>query len=180
MQRTLWLTLALLLGGMPGLAADDDHPAPRVIDDVRFDFLRNLEGIWFGQADSGEMPEGRYEFRVTAGGTAIEEREMIGTPMEMMTVYHMDRGQLVATHYCMIGNQPHLTAAPGLVNDTLSFACNGIPGNEKSHDAHHVHAWSMQLRDDGTLYYSAELTEDGKVTQTPSVVLVRQQETASR
>ena len=81
MQRTLWLILALLLGGTLGLAADQDPPTPPGIDDARFEFLKNLEGKWVARADSGKLPEERYEFRVTAGGTAIEEREMIGTPL---------------------------------------------------------------------------------------------------
>ena len=59
-----------------------------MIDDVRFDFLKNLEGTWVARAGSGEMPEGRYEFRVTAGGTAIEELEVASGDESIRIVMH--------------------------------------------------------------------------------------------
>jgi hypothetical protein len=180
MERTLWLALALLLGGTLAVDAGDRPPAPPKIDDSRFEFLAGLEGTWVGRSESGGMPDGTFEFRVTSGGTAIEEREMIGTPMEMMTVYHMDGDALVATHYCMLGNQPHLRAAGRVVDGTLAFSCDGHPGNTTSHDEHHVHAWSITRQDDGSLLYSAELMENGHITEKPTTVLVRRTKTASR
>ncbi|HXV75589.1 MAG TPA: hypothetical protein VD788_04660 [Candidatus Polarisedimenticolaceae bacterium] len=179
MNARLLLTACALLVATLGLAEDHEHAAAPKVDDARFQFLEKLAGQWVTRSATGAMPAGLFEFRVTAGGTAIEEREMIGTPMEMLTVYHLDGGELVGTHYCMIGNQPKVKAAPKVTDNTLAFACNGTPGNAKSHDEHHVHAWSIQLREDGSLLYNAELSENGTVTEEPSVVLVRQ-ETASR
>lgn len=172
-------SVALLAGG-PLLADEGPQHAPPVIDDARFEFLKKLEGTWVGSPPQEGSPSGVIEFRLTAGGTAIEEREFVGTPMEMVTLYHMDGGNLVATHYCMLGNQPHLTAAKEVVDDRLSFSCNGKPGNTSSHDEAHVHGWSIRLDGDDRLLYSGELVEDGKVTETPSFVLTRERETASR
>ncbi len=180
MKRICLITMILLLSGAWVGAADPDVPTAPAIDDPRFDFLKRLEGTWTAEGDQEGMPEGRFEFRVTSGGTAIEEREMIGTPMEMMTVYHMDGRDLVATHYCMLGNQPHVTAARKVVDDTLVFSCNGKPGNARSHDDEHIHGWSMRLDGDGKLYYEAQLVKEGKATEAPAFVLTRQSETASR
>ena len=105
---------------------------------------------------------------------------MIGTPMEMLTVYHMQGKDLVATHYCVLGNQPRLKAAKRVDDDTLAFSCSGKPGNAGSHDDKHVHAWSMKLEGHDRLVYSAELMEDGEPAEAPSFVLTRQAETASR
>ena len=105
---------------------------------------------------------------------------MIGTPMEMVTLYHMDGAELVATHYCAMGNQPRMRAAHQVVDGTLSFACNGKPGNAASHDEAHIHSWSMRLSADGRLHYAAEMTQPGKPSEKHEVVLIRDSETARR
>lgn len=161
---------------VPVLAEEAAHPAAPT--DARLDFLRSLAGSWVGEfADKGEQS---FEFRVTAGGHAVEEREMIGTPMEMLTVYYLEGKDLVGTHYCMLGNRPRLKATARIKNNTLTFACAGTPGGAKSHDEEHVHGWSIRLGDDGRLHYSAELVREGEVTQAPTVVLSRSVETAAR
>ncbi len=174
-----YMALTVLLGAAAA-AASEDHVAAAAAADPRLEFLRGLAGTWVGKSGPEATSESLYEFRVTAGGHAVLEREMIGTPMEMLTVYHMDGADLVATHYCVLGNQPRLTAARRIVDDTLAFSCTGKPGNARSHDEEHVHGWSMRLDGDGRLQYSAELVESGKVSQAPSLVLTRKHPTGSR
>ncbi len=147
--------------------------------DPRFEFLERLEGTWTTPPEEGNPPR-TFEFRVTAGGSAVEEREMVGTPMEMVTLYYLDGEDLAATHYCMIGNRPQLTASKTLENGTLRFSCAGKPGGAASHDEEHVHGWTMKLDREGRLHYAAELVKDGAVSETPAFVLSRQTETASR
>jgi len=154
---------------------------PAVAQDARLEFLKGLQGNWVGQFSEDEMGEQMFEFRVTAGGHAVEEREMIGTPMEMLTVYYLEDTDVIGTHFCMLGNRPQVKAATRVQNNTLTFTCNGTPGNSKSHDEEHVHGWSMRLDDDGRLHYSAELVREGQVTEAPTVILTRlPEETASR
>jgi hypothetical protein len=184
MKRIFVLSLVLagvlaILLGWSTLRAEEQQHGPPPSDDPRFEFLKQLQGTWVTEGND-EMPGGVFEFRVTAGGHAVEERELIGTPMEMLTVYHMQGKELVATHYCMLGNQPHMKAAKKVLDNTLDFACNGKPGNSRSHDEEHVHGWSMRLDPDGTLRYSGELLREGTVTEAPAFVLTRQSETASR
>ena len=185
MKRILQLASIVLLAPLAGvLAADHEEHAAAAADrsrDPRFEFLAALAGNWIAEAGSAEMPaSARFEFRLTAGGTVVEEREMIGTPMEMVTLYHMDGADLVATHYCALGNQPRMRAAKHVVEGTLSFACNGKPGNAASHDDAHIHAWSMRLSPDGRLHYSAEMTQPGRESEEHEVVLIRNLETARR
>lgn len=170
-------TLCLAL--IPGVAAEEAEQAPAP-QDARLEFLKALRGTWVSEVDHAEMGEQVFEFRVTAGGHAVEEREMIGTPMEMLTVYYLEGKDVVGTHFCVLGNRPRVKATTRVENNTLTFACNGTPGNAKSHDEEHVHGWSMRLDDDGRLHYSAELVRDGQVTEAPIVVLTRRAETASR
>ena len=180
MKSALFVAIAILLLVPAAGAGEGDHAAAPAVNDPRFDFLKQLEGTWVSPASDGGHPPGIFEFRLTAGGTAIEEREFVGTPMEMLTVYHMQGKELVATHYCMLGNQPRMVAAKRVKKNTLSFDCTGTPGNAASHDEEHVHGWAIKLADDGRLHYSAELVKAGEVTETPNVVLTRTTKTASR
>ena len=170
-----------LLAPLSIVAEDQGSHGPPASDDPRLEFLRSLAGTWVVESGPGEMPgDSIFEFRVTAGGHAVEEREMTGTPMEMLTVYNMDGDDLVATHFCMLGNQPHMTAAKRVVDGSLSFACDGKPGNTKSHAEQHVHGWAIQRDGDDKLVLSGEVIKEGKVSEAPQFVLTRQQETASR
>jgi len=172
-SNTFLVVVALFLAGGAISAAPTD--------DARFTFLKGLAGTWVGESDMPEHPgEMTIEFRLTAGGTAVEEREMAGTPMEMVTLYYMEGPDLMATHYCMLGNQPHFKAAKIATDGTLSFACNGKVGNTASHDEHHVHAFSMRLDKEGRLLYDAAMAESGKTVEGPSLVLTRSTETATR
>jgi hypothetical protein len=54
------------------------------------------------------MPPAHSVYRITAGGSAVQETIFPGTKMEMLSIYHMDKGRLLMTHYCALGNQPHV------------------------------------------------------------------------
>ncbi len=142
MLRIIWAMVALsVLVATPAIADD------------RLEFMKALAGEWVAE---GEELNGKYEFRVTAGGHAVEEREMIDTPMEMLTVYHLDGGDLVGTHYCMMGNRPRVIGSALSENSKrIEFTCDGKPGNTRSHDDPHIHHWSMTLQEDGSLQYDA-------------------------
>ena len=178
-----YVTAAALLGLLSAVllvAAEQARPAPAPADDPRFEFLKSLAGTWVVEPGPGEPGGGIVEFRVTAGGHAVEEREMVGTPMEMLTVYNMDGQDLRATHFCLLGNQPRVTAAPRLVNGSLSFLCDGHPGNTRSHAEEHVHGWAIQRNDDDTVVLTGEVMKDGTSTEAPRFVVTRQPETATR
>ena len=69
--------------------------------------MKSLVGTWKGTADMGQGPmEFTVEYRLVAGGSAIEERIFAGSPKEMVTMYHDKKGKLSLTHYCMLGNRP--------------------------------------------------------------------------
>lgn len=179
-MRHVLIVLALAIPlGVAG-AEEREHHGPPPPNDPRFEFLKKLEGTWKGDTGKEGKPEGVFEFRVTAGGHAVEERDFVGSPMEMLTVYHMDGEDLVATHYCMVGNQPRVKAAKKIRDDTLAFSCSGRPGNAGSHDDGHIHGWSMRLDREGRLHYSGEFLEKGEVTEKPSFVMTKQRKTASR
>jgi hypothetical protein len=74
-----------------------------------FDLLKGLAGQW---TDAQAKPAGELvpsiQFMVASGGTVVEEVQFPGSAHEMRSLYFMDGNELVMTHYCGIGNQPHM------------------------------------------------------------------------
>ena len=145
--------LAAALLAVPALAAGCAHPdgyaapadtGPAAADAARsgaaFRSLAALAGTWEGDFSMGES-KGRdtVDYRVTAGGSAIEEVLFRGKPHEMVTLYHLDSGRLVLTHYCAAGNQPTMVLAPGDDPADLKFeflrGSNMAPGDGHMHEA---------------------------------------------
>ena len=100
------------------------------------DKMKSLAGTWQGQA--GEMGAATVTYRVVSNGSAVEEDLFPGTPHEMITMFHEDNGQLIATHYCALGNQPRLVGGatgPNTVELAMADITNyhADPGNYMGH-----------------------------------------------
>ena len=175
MRRILILAAVAVLTGttaaMVTMAVAENEEAAQA--DPRLVFLSSLEGTWVSESSSDDLHEGVFEYRVTSGGTTVEERLMVGSPHEMLTVYHMDGRDLIANHFCMLDNQPRFTASRRIDNGTLVFDCDGEVSNTESHNEQHIHNWTMTLADDGTLRFSATMIKDGEVVEQPAFVLAR-------
>ena len=74
----------------------------------------------------------------------VMERLFEGQPHEMVTMYHLDGDELVLTHYCAMGNQPHMalqseSTAERLVFDFVSG------GNMASTNDMHMHSGAIRF-----------------------------------
>lgn len=167
---SLMLISVLMLNTEPA-RADGSMPEPP--SDARFVFLKGLEGKWNVPPHGEGMPEGIFEYRVSAGGTVVEERQMTGSPMEMLTVYHMDGADLLATHYCMLNNRPHMKADTAVAGNSLAFTCTQHVGNATSHDDQHIHGWKLTLGADGGVSYMVDIFKDGQVVNSSEMKLTR-------
>jgi hypothetical protein len=108
----------------PVAAAFDERAA--------FERLKSLAD-WKGFATGNA--EVRY--RVVGAGNELLETQLPGSDHEMVSVFYLDHGHLVLTHYCALGNQPHLrldTAASS--PDRLVFALDGGTNLDPAKDAH--------------------------------------------
>ena len=127
------------------------HHADIDMSRSQFDFIKGLEGEWAGKAEgAGETHDVVFRYRVTAGGTAVEETMSPGTEHEMVTMYHMDGSRLVLTHYCAAGNQPRMVAMNWEVDTqvhTIRFGFDGAT-NLTSKQTGHMHDMVMTI--DGT------------------------------
>lgn len=82
-----------------------------------FDKLKSLEGNWSGKTIDGRAVETSY--RVTSGGSAVMGE--IKGKEDMISMFSMDGGRLLMTHYCAVGNQPRMAATASPDGKTITF-----------------------------------------------------------
>ncbi len=123
-MKTLLTVLAMSLAALSSGCA---QMKPSVAEDqsgnaALFESLKKLEGRWDGpDADKDGKPDATTVFKLTAGGSAVEETLFPGAPHEMVDLYVMDQGKLVLTHYCLLGNQPRMAAGKESTPQKLVF-----------------------------------------------------------
>jgi hypothetical protein len=178
------MTRRLMLGGLLLLAfgvstRGDDKPAapaaPTAPAHPQLERIKKLAGTWV-MADKDGKPTDQVAsvYKVTAGGSAVMETIFPGTPMEMVSVYHLDKGDLVMTHYCMLGNQPKMKADPKSAKDTIKFDFAGGTNFDVNKDMH-MHEGQLKFIDDNTIEFSGAAWVNGKPAQDhcPTFKLVR-------
>ena len=164
MIRMMTLILVAAMG-VAAVGQDPDEPKK----DARFEKIKALKGDWVavGREDKGVV----VSYRVSAAGTAVFETIFVGQPHEMVSVYTMDGGELLMTHYCALGNQPRMKAGE-LKDGVLSFAYTKVVENTKSHDENHIHGLKMTFGE-GTLQHDWSSLKDGKESEVTTISLVR-------
>ena len=122
-----------------------------------FERLKSLAGRWEGSAGEAGKPGDPLvvEYAVTAGGTAVMETIFAGEPHEMFTVFTLDGADLIATHYCSGGNQPHYRFKPSAQPGQVTMDFDGGTSLDQSKDAF-IHDVRYDLGTDGKV--RAELT----------------------
>ncbi len=109
--------------------------APAGAGAMAFQQLKGLVGEWRGQ-----RPDGReigVTYRLSARDSVLVETWNLGPGLESLTIYHMDGGELMATHFCPQGNQPRLRmkrAAASRFDFTFYDATGVKPGQAIQHD----------------------------------------------
>ena len=137
------------------------------------DTIKKLVGDWL-ELDENGAPTDKVvsSYRVTAGGSAVMDIEFAGSEHEMLTVYHQDGDDLVLTHYCMLGNQPHMRAEPGTGPDKLVFNCEGGTNIDCAVDQH-MHRGEITLIDEDHILSKWFMLDKGENTYTADFKLVR-------
>ena len=149
-----------------GAAAKSDAPS-------KLDLIKKLTGDWVEVGQDGKSTDKVVStYRVTAGGSAVEETLMAGTDHEMVTVYNMDGDVLMLTHYCVAGNQPHMKAEKQSDPNRVVFHCAGGT-NMKSEIDEHMHHATIVWRDNDHIHSEWQEVKDGKNTMTTSFNLAR-------
>jgi len=153
MKRILIAMTLLALARIAGA----QQPAGKSSAESQFDRLKELAGDWQAIAvENGKETTGLLTFRVASGGSVLLADLAPGTAHEMITMFHRDSEDLLATHYCLIGNQPRLRAVAGTDPKVISFEfkdATNLPNQTVPHmggvritmiDAnHHTEEWSV-------------------------------------
>lgn len=138
-----------------------------------FDTLKALLGTWEGTSAMEGKPGQNVmvTYELTSAGTAIVEKLMAGTPDEMVTIYHKEGKGLALTHYCALGNQPHmpLKKADG---QSLVFEMTKPVGVSSMKESH-MHAVTLTMSDPNSLKQEWTHFSDGKKKGTAIFTLTR-------
>lgn len=163
MSRSL-LACALLLALVASTAQADDKsqttlpPAPT---NAAMEKMKSLVGTWLKVDENGKTTdEVASVIKLTAGGSAVVETIFPGQPMEMVSVYTVDGGDLVMTHYCVLGNQPRMKADPKSPEGTIKFDFTGGSNLDVKKDRH-MHAATLKFVDADKIEIEGQGWENG-------------------
>ena len=120
MSTRLTLLTMFVLGFATILIADE--VPSKVVRSPAYDKMKTLVGSWEGSTKEGDKAfSATARFQLISDGSVIAAWLGEGTPHEMVTMFHMDGDNLMATHYCAAHNQPRLVLAAGGDADRLVF-----------------------------------------------------------
>ena len=178
----LSISLPLLLASAAGALAQAGHAHDHANDHAHdhgaapaspLDRLKSLAGTWEGTAQHGEQKfPTTVTWRVTAGGSAVTETLFEGTEHEMLTVYTVQDGRIVLTHYCAGGNQPFMKQRKGGSAGELAFEFAGGANLDPAKDPH-MHSGLVTFLPDGRLRSEWQSWEGGKPTSKAIFELAR-------
>jgi hypothetical protein len=146
------MTRRLLLGGLVALtmaaAAGAEDKVATPAKATGLDRIKKLAGTWVAANDKG-LPTDKVVsvFKVTSNGSAVQETIFPGSDHEMVTLYYVDGPDVVLTHYCALGNQPHLKLDTTGPANQLAFKFVNGSNMDPAKDMH-MHEGTITIVDD--------------------------------
>ncbi len=167
----LVLGWVILMGGTGVMAEEQMQKAPAVSKEL--ERIKVLAGRWEGTSQDGEKEAqpAVVEYKVTSGGSAVVETLFPGTPHEMVSVYHDERGKVAMTHYCMLGNHPELALTKANEKE-LDFSLAEGSGIDPAKEQH-MHALMLTQNDADHLSQVWTCYEGGKPAHNVTISLSR-------
>lgn len=139
------LLLALQLAAHGGETTSKQPSAPA---NAEFEKMKKLAGTWLAADNDGKPTDQVVSIiKVTAGGSVVHETLFPGQPHEMVSIYCVDGPDLVMTHYCVLGNQPHMKADRKSPANQIRFQFAGGSNLDPTKDKH-MHAATLTIVDD--------------------------------
>jgi hypothetical protein len=169
---TLALAAAAAIGSYS--SAGEKHAERAKDNPAIFEKFKALTGVWEMQGGHDEhgMPNGSVTYKVTAGGNAVLETVFAGSEHEMVTLYYVEGDTMALTHYCMLGNRPHMRAIPMSDPNKITFHCP--EGEDRALEAEqHMHQATFTFLDADHLKSEWVLYKDGKPEATHAATFVR-------
>ncbi len=147
-SRACALVLMLLMMTSAALAADGPKPAPN----PTFEKLKTLVGDWTSKMKDGGVISNSY--RLTSGGSVLMQTTVVPGEGEMITMFHQDGADVIATHYCIARNQPRYTIVAASDPNVLELRFKDAT-NLPTPETGHMHGGTMRFVDAD--HYVAEM-----------------------
>jgi len=158
-MKTHFFLITTLIGASVTVPAADPKSGRTTDASAAFARLKTLVGQWEANTSSGKV---HLSYELVSGDTALLERESSETMPSMVTVYYVDGGRLLLTHYCMAGNQPRMQAkAFNPETGELDFQFLDAT-NLASPAAGHMHNAKIRLVDNNHLSSEWQFYDNGK------------------
>lgn len=129
------------------------------------DRIKALEGAWTNP-DMGDATAA--EFSVSSNGSVVREVMFPGVEHEMTNMYSMDGGELLMTHYCAMGNQPHMKASL-FADNQIKFTTAGV-SNLTSADAAYMGEMTITFIDADHIRQTWQSLVNGKPSEDQTVI----------
>ncbi len=170
-SSALIVLLGLILCPVPAVSGGYDRAA--VTHSADFEKMKGLAGAWQGTADMGKGPQTfKVTYELTSAGNAVIERLFAGLPHEMVSVYYDFNGKLNMTHYCSLGNQPHMELMnPG--EKTMFFSLSEKNPNLVSVKEDHMHSLNISFEGKDSITQSWSRYEKGEKQSDTVIKLTR-------
>jgi hypothetical protein len=102
----------------------------------------------------------------------VLETVFAGSEHEMVTLYYVEGDGLALTHYCMLGNRPHMRALATTEPNQIRFRCP--EGEDRQLETEeHMHQATFTFVDADHLKSEWVLYKDGKPESTHASTFVR-------
>jgi len=130
-----------------------------------FEEFKKLAGT-FQEVDSDGAPA-IIEYDLISRGTALTETWIMPkgkygpNGKKELTVFHMDNGSLVATHYCAVGIHPTMILDPDSPAETYNFIPRNVSNLSSPSDNHNT-AFGYSFEDENTVYRSEQWQISGE------------------
>jgi len=168
---TLIVLLGLFLG--PLTANSGENHAGAATHSKDLEKMKELTGAWQGTTDMGKGPQTvKATYELTSAGNTILERLFVGLPYEMVTVYHDFDGKLTMTHYCSLGNQPHMDLMDTGEN-TMLFVLSEKNPNLVSVKETHMHSLKISFDTKDSITQTWSRYEEGEKKSDSVIKLMR-------
>jgi hypothetical protein len=164
MKNCVMIVIAGLAAGVGACAGDKTaHSEPKVVSaanpgqEAAFEQIKSLDGQW---SFKGAQMQGTMVFKTTSNGSVVREIMFPGTDHEMTNMYHLDGPSIVMTHYCAMGNQPHMRST-GTNPKQIEFHLDSVSNLTKA-DGSYMGEMTLAIKDKDHITETWTDTDKGK------------------
>ncbi|MFK7958355.1 MAG: hypothetical protein AB8B96_19835 [Lysobacterales bacterium] len=157
------LFVIAMLSSSLSFGTDLDHAAT-------FEAMKTFVGTYDEQADASSAA--RVDYRLISRGSALTESWLMASGKQELTVFHMDNGTLVATHYCAAGVQSTMALTDKTDDGLYRFRLRSAT-NLASADASHNSGFGYRFDDNQQIFRNEIWSRAGQESES-DLMLKRQ------